>query len=140
IQAIMHRLEDYIAVIQKEVSERVLDDIQRYCEIARDMLEQDAASVDIAELVRKLPSKRHDFNAEDVAIPNPVEVLLVMREKAGTLMFGRELESCGMRVSTAQRSFEALEIAVMTKPDYVIISGVLDELSGIDIAMALNAM
>jgi CheY-like chemotaxis protein len=37
-------------------------------------------------------------------------------------------------------SFQAIEMAVRTVPDYIIVSGVLDELSGIDLACAFSSM
>ena len=45
-----------------------------------------------------------------------------------------------MRVTILQNSFQAIEMAVRTVPDYIIVSGVLDELSGIDLASAFSAM
>jgi CheY-like chemotaxis protein len=50
------------------------------------------------------------------------------------------LASCGYRVTTSQRSFEALELAVRIKPDMVIASAMLDDISGVELGCALAAM
>ncbi|MCH8835401.1 MAG: hypothetical protein IH925_05600, partial [Proteobacteria bacterium] len=47
---------------------------------------------------------------------------------------------CGYRITTVTSTFEALPLIVRTKPDMVIISAVMPNLSGIDLAIALAAM
>ena len=37
----------------------------------------------------------------------------------------------------ANRSFDALELAIRTRPDMIVSSGVLDEMSGVDLGAAL---
>jgi CheY-like chemotaxis protein len=43
----------------------------------------------------------------------------------------------GYSVAAASRPFEALELAIRTRPDMTISSGVLDEMSGVDLAATL---
>jgi PleD family two-component response regulator len=52
----------------------------------------------------------------------------------------RELVACGYRTSNVQSPFQAIEMAVRTQPDMVIVSGVLNELNGVDLANAFAAM
>ena len=139
VQLVMHRLGDYLEAL-KDTPAQALDDIQQFSDKARQLIAASAPAIDSAELVRQLPAKRYSFDVKDVALPNPVEVLMVIKEKTAGMLFERELRACGLRVNMLQNSFEAIEMAVRTKPDYIIISGVLDELSGIDLCSAFAAM
>jgi CheY-like chemotaxis protein len=69
-----------------------------------------------------------------------VEILLVDPQRSSARIFSRELASCGYRVTTYLRSFEALELSVRIKPDMVIASAMLDEISGVELGCALAAM
>ena len=52
----------------------------------------------------------------------------------------RELQACGYRINREGNSFKAMEVAAMTRPDLVIVTGVLDLLSGVDVVSAFRAM
>ncbi|KAF0115697.1 MAG: CheY-like receiver [Rhodospirillaceae bacterium] len=91
------------------------------------------------DVVRKLPAKPISFDPTTIEIRN-IEVLLVMLHSAQTHYVERELQQCGYRVSICSHPFEALPLAVRTRPDLVIISAMMPELSGIDLAIALAAM
>ena len=52
----------------------------------------------------------------------------------------RELQACGYRVTREGNSFKAIEIASMMRPDLIIVTGVLDTLSGVDVVSAFRAM
>ncbi len=54
--------------------------------------------------------------------------------------FVRELRNCGYRVTSAYSFFEALELTVRTRPDLVISSAILDNLSGVDLACSIGAI
>ncbi|MFD1379143.1 PleD family two-component system response regulator [Fodinicurvata halophila] len=55
-------------------------------------------------------------------------------------MIEREISECGYRVTSVSTPFHALEMIVRTQPDLVIISAVLADLSGVDLAAGLKAM
>ena len=77
------------------------------------------------------PADLEDFQHLDL------EILVVDTNKTAARIVERELLNCGYRVTLAVRSFEALELAIRTRPDMIISSGVLDEMSGVDLASAL---
>ena len=54
--------------------------------------------------------------------------------------FEREPRNCGYRVTSAYSFFEALELTVRTRPDLVISSAILDNLSGVDLACSIGAI
>jgi len=96
------------------------------------------SNVNAADFIRKLPSRR-SANFGDVAAQD-TEVFVVMAGDAVSRHVMRELQACGYRVNREGNSFKAIEIAAMTHPDLVIVTGVLDVLSGVDVVSAFRAM
>ena len=96
------------------------------------------ANVNTADFIRKL-SSRPSTDFGDIAV-HDVEVFVVMPDDAGARHVMRELQACGYRVNREGNSFKAMEIAAMTRPDPVIVTGVLDLLSGVDVVSAFRAM
>lgn len=142
VTVVMHRLEDYMSNI-KQIEKPQIEDIQIYIDKARELssLDVDQTDVSSADLVRQLPNK----HIEGVEAPAEldqqiIEAFLVVHERTAGLLFERELRAAGLRVTTMRRSFEALEMAVRTQPDIIILSGVIDALTGVDVACALHAM
>jgi CheY-like chemotaxis protein len=93
-----------------------------------------------AELVRELPSTNkfvHEFG--DLEKKN-IEILVIVPDKATGHIVEREMAECGYRVAFAKSSFKGFEIAIRTRPDMVLASGQIDELSGLDLANAFSAM
>ncbi|NVJ92795.1 MAG: hypothetical protein HWE34_14130 [Methylocystaceae bacterium] len=132
------RAEDYLANV-KVYPPRTLDDIRLFVEAMTDIAETpDDDERDISKLVRSLPAKiRLDENSIEV---RNVEVLLVMHHGAATHFVEREMQECGYRISTCTSTLDALPLIIRTKPDLVIISAMMPELSGIDLASGLAEM
>lgn len=134
------RLEDYLSNVRSEISERAIDELQKFVDILIEIIAGHVApDIDPAELVRTLPPKYVTFDIGEVAFRN-IEVLLVMLHSAQSHFVERELQQCGYRVAVVTSTFEALPLVVRTKPDLVIASAMMPELSGIDLAAALAAM
>ncbi len=141
VTIVAHRLSEYLADL-KEVDAGQLDDVQTFVDQIRQALEGkvDSSTTGSAKVVRALPARRvAEFNPADVKVTD-VEVMLVVPDKAMSRIVERELAACGYRVSNVHSPFQALEMAVRTRPDMVIVSGVLGDLSGVDIACALSSM
>jgi CheY-like chemotaxis protein len=73
-----------------------------------------ALPADEAEFARSLPVMR-PADVDDLGQLS-VEVLLVDPQRTSARFVARELQACGFRVATAQRSYEALELAARTRP------------------------
>ena len=139
LTVVAHRFGEYLADLA-EASPKQLDDMVAFIDQIRQVLDGKLQAADSAAIVRTLPTRViHDFNPADVAINN-VEVMLVISDRSTSRIVERELQACGYRVSNVRSPFLALEMVVRTRPDLVVISGVLDELSGVDLASALAAM
>ena len=140
IGTVATRMEDYLANV-KEPSPDVLDDLQVFVETLEDIVEgKTPLDADASKLVRTLPAKI-GFGAGDITIDvRNVEVMLVMLYGTATHFVEREMQQCGYRVSNVTTTFEALPLIVRTQPDLVIISAIMPELDGIDLAIALSTM
>jgi len=93
-----------------------------------------------AELVRELPAASkfvHEFG--DLTKKN-IEILVIVPDKPTGHIVEREMAECGYRVAFARTSFKGFELALRTRPDMVLASGQIDDLTGIDLANAFAAM
>ena len=139
VTIVAHRLGEYLSD-HKELTDHDLDDVQAFIDQIRHALEGRIEASASAKVVRDLPARKMaTFNPADVKVTN-VEVLLVIPDKAMSRIVERELAACGYRTSNVHSPFQALETAVRIKPDLVIVSGVLEDLSGVDLAAAFSAM
>ena len=132
---LLRRMENYIGDLTDPTDDQ-LSDIDAFLDVMHGVLDGEiGGEINEAEFFRSLPVRRpadlEDFRALDL------EILVVDTNKTGARIVQRELVNCGYRVSLANRSFEALELAIRTRPDMIISSGVLDEMSGVDLGSAL---
>jgi CheY-like chemotaxis protein/HPt (histidine-containing phosphotransfer) domain-containing protein len=133
------RMEDYLAQLPNPIPPRVVDDTRKFIETTLDAIEGRINNeADISTIVRRLPAKV-GFSVNDITFRD-VEVMLVMGHGAQTHYIERELQQCGYRTSLISSTFDAIPMVVRTKPDFVIVSAVMPDLSGIDIAIALSSM
>lgn len=131
------RLEGYLNNVG-ETDARARRDIHEFLDRMQDILDGNIPA-DTALLVRGLPVRQDNFNTDDIEARN-VEVMLVMLHGAQTRFVEREMQQCGYRISIVTNTFEAFEHAVRTMPDFVIVSAVMQGLTGIDLAIALSHM
>lgn len=138
-ETLLGRLDDYLSELISPLPPRIFDDLQTFLDRLLGVVNQDIdPETDASELVRTLPAKAA-FNVGDIEIRN-IEVMLVMTPSVQTRFIERELQQCGYRTVIVASAFDAFQQIVRTKPDLVIISAVMPELSGINLAIALAAM
>ncbi len=136
---VAHRFEDFLAD-QEVLQPAHIASLQVFIDTLGDLVDGTVkeANVNAADFIRKLPSRPSaDFG--DIAV-HDVEVFVVMPDDAVARHVMRELQACGYRVNREGNSFKAIEMAAMTRPDLVIVSGVLDLLSGVDVVSAFRSM
>lgn len=135
---VAHRLEDFLANVKKFPTS-LYADLRTFLDVMSDILEgQVEPDVDATQLVRGLPAKVA-FSESSVDVRD-TEVLLVMLHGTATQFVEREMQACGYRISTCTSTFDALPMIVRSQPDMVVISAIMPELSGIDLAVALSNM
>jgi CheY-like chemotaxis protein len=136
ITVVSHCLEDYLSGLDGLIDDDVAP-VHRFLDVMHDILAGGYNDSDDhgSKLVRDLPVRTSaDFEVID---PIPVEVLLVTPTNAVSRHIEAELRACGYRVIQVRSSFEAIEFAVRTRPDLIIVSGLLDELNGADVTRVL---
>lgn len=130
------RLEDYLCDMTALDGSR-LADVRRFLDTISDIGEGTISyDSNPADVVRELPARPADLEIE---VRN-VDVVLVMLHGLQTRFVTRELQACGYRVSLCTSTIAALELAVHTKPEMMIVSAMMPGLSGLDLAMALSHM
>lgn len=135
---ITHRLEEYLAAIESIDAEKA-DDVQVFADRIADVLDGKWSEArEVAGVVRDLPS-HCAFEVSDVEIAQ-VEITLVMPQRSAARVVERELAACGYRVSVVLDPFDSIGLINQTRPDLVITAQVMPQLSGVDLACALNAM
>ncbi len=139
VSLIAHRLEDYISELET-LDARHLADVAVFVDRLADIIEagRDPGDDAAGEIVRKLPA--HPGAEIAPASAREVEVLLVAPSKAVSQIALHALRALGYRVTTARTAWEAIEIAVRTRPDLIITSAVMAGASGIDLLRALAVM
>lgn len=139
MSTVAYRLEDYITGQREPLPPRAFDDIEAFIEtllnIVSGEIPLDSSS---SAVVRKLPPKL-GFDMNDIR-PRDVEIMLVMSAGAQTRFVQRELQQCGYRVTIVGDTFEALPLIIHTKPDMVIISAMMPEFDGLELAVGLSSM
>lgn len=140
VSMIAHRLENYIDDMDMARLELALKDIRAHTDamqaaIAREIPADDAA---MAKVLRALPMPR-SFNPTDVELRN-VEALLVTSSRVAGRLVARDLAACGIRTVLTQSPTEAFTLAIRIKPNLIIASATLAELSGIDLVKALASI
>ena len=140
LSAVAHRLEEYLAQVPEVPPPRLWEDLAAYFDLVLALIsgQSDGDLSEPARLVRSLPP-RLGFELADIEI-RAVEVLLVMPQGTQTRYVERELQQCGYRVSVVPDSLQAFAAVIQTRPDLVIISAMMPELDGLDLALALSAM
>ena len=138
LDLLLRRMDNYLHDLADPTSDQI-GDIEAFLDVIQGILDDEiGGKVDEAEFFRSLPVRRpadlDDFRALDL------EILVVDTNKTAARIVGRELINCGYRIATAHRSFEALELAIRTRPDMIIASAVLDEMSGVDLGSALSVV
>ena len=138
--AVCHRFEDFIFDF-KELTDDSLRLTQVYSDRMSDCLEAFVQNreIDISLLVRELPAKSAGFEVSDVTVTD-IEVMLVMEPGIATKIVTRELLECGYRIINVATTMDAIQLIPSMRPDMVIVSRVMPELTGIDLACALKAM
>ncbi len=144
ITTIAHRLENYLADLG-DLDSQNQRDAQVYVDVMAAIVSSghNPADSDAQTTVRGLPPKpglpKSDFDVDGVEVSD-VEVMLAIPSGTAAHYVTRQLQACGYRVITVKSPFEALEQAVRTRPDLLIVSAVMDGLTGMDLAAAVTAM
>lgn len=138
ITTIAHRLEDFI-----EASSSInycINDVQIFIDTMRDVAESgtDPVNGEYHNILKNLPRAHSIFEAVNPA--RNVDILFVMHRDVQRKIIGQELTSCGFGASFVDSGADAISSIMKHMPDIVISSVLLDDMSGMDLACALEGI
>lgn len=142
IAIVAHRLEDYLSG-HTALSSKEMDEVYAFMDCIRILLARRTppSESEFSRIVRSLPSRRSGtFSVDDVRQGKEIEVLLIMPSGVQEKVIEDELRSCGLRVTNVGSSFEAIQMAVHTRPDLIIGSALGDLVGGLELAHVFRAI
>jgi CheY-like chemotaxis protein len=139
LETVADQAQNYLTATTA-LDERAIDDLAHYLDAIQDLLSgETGADADIRQLVRALPMRR-GVEIDEAPDVRDVEVVLVMSPGTQQSFVERELKACGYRATAIPDTLKALAYATRAKPDMMIVSAVMPQLTGIDLALALSAI
>jgi len=146
LSTIAHALEDFMEGAGGFGPE-TRSDIQDYLDAMARLVERgaeigaDQSETGVAELLRRLPGHQASRTFDPALIEvSEVHVLLVAPKGAASRYVAKELQECGYSLSCVSDPIDTIERAIRDKPDLVIVTAVLERMSGVDLVCALRAM
>lgn len=139
VTAIAHRLENYLHDLET-LDAGQFDDILQFVDRMQAIADSgvNPEDEDFGEILRALPVK--GAATEDDQQASEREILLVAASRVVRRAIEQELGKRGFRVVTLESPIDVFETVIRTRPDMVIASAVMDQISGIDLARALKSM
>ncbi len=136
LETVADQAQNYLTATTA-LDDRAIDDLGQYLDVIQDMLNGEQGDEgDIRQMVRGLPVRR-GVEIDEVPEVRDIEVVLVMSPGTQQTFVERELRACGYRATAIPDTLKGLAYATRAKPDMMIISAVMPQLSGIDLALAL---
>ncbi|NQW01154.1 MAG: Hpt domain-containing protein [Rhodospirillales bacterium] len=142
VSTIAHRLEDYIETAP-EFAARQFKDIQYFVDVIRRIIESgiEPDASELSTLLKSLPVTAKDFADIEAFDDNKpiqdVRLLLVMPKGTQRKIIGKELAACGFQIANSDTPVEAVKYAIDHKPDIVIVSRVMEQMGGREMARVL---
>ncbi|PCJ98088.1 MAG: hypothetical protein COA45_08015 [Zetaproteobacteria bacterium] len=133
ITAIAHRLEDFL-IDRDAMDTHDVKNSYIFLDCIKLQLKRDtqASLGESADIVRSLPSK---FILDDIVKSKRiVEALSIMPKSLQQRLINQEIRECGFRISNISSSIMAIDMAVHTRPDLIVISALIDEIDGTELA------
>lgn len=147
ISKVAHHMEDYIKGIQ-ELTDDVVEGLQIYVDTIRDLVEDytETGNLPDEELLDRLPKQGDSVQAAvksgddfEVSPGEDMKIMQVIPDRTSSRFFERELVHSGFPVVKVSNSEEAMEQAIAIQPDFLVISALIDDMSGVDLILKLKA-
>lgn len=139
LETVADQAQNYLTAIVT-LDDQANDDLGRYLDVIQDLLNgKQSDDSDFRRMVRTLPVRR-GVEIDEAPEVRDIEVVLVMSPGTQQTFVERELRACGYRATAIPDTLKALSYATRAKPDMMIVSAVMPQLSGIDLALALAAI
>lgn len=135
---ICHRLEDYLAKTP-HASPRAVRDIVQHLTQCQAIVEagRDPTESRGYALLKELPYPP-DF--DDAIHQKALYALFIGPRDVQFRILEIELRECGIRSTIASQSFHGIELAVRTRPDFIMVTYIVDVLDGIEVLRMLRSV
>jgi PleD family two-component response regulator len=140
LETVADQAQNYLTAIDA-LDDQAIDDLNKYLDVIQGLLNETIQDGDFRKMVRELPHRRAMTADLDTPLEvADIEVVLVMSPGTQQSFVERELRACGYRATAIPDTMKALAYAIRAKPDMMIISAVMPNLSGVDLTFALAAI
>ena len=139
IAVICHKLEDYI-VKTPVFTRKETDEIIVYLQEIERILSRgsDPSDIEGFRIFRNLPTYV-DLDKYYVG-PTLVDTIFVGPKDVQFLIIDKQLKNCGIRSTNVSKSLQGVELTIRTRPDFVMVSNVIDNISGVEVINMLAAV
>lgn len=138
ITSVAHRFEDFLSELPDATDASSVELLMPFFDTMRDSLDGKFPDDQHADVLKGLPTPRDVHHAQVSKID--LHVLMVFPSRTLTEIIRRSFEGAGAAVSCTRFAVEGLGLAIKNKPDLLVLAGVLDGVSGADIARAVISM
>jgi len=147
ITEIAHALEDFMEASTDIVGN--LSGLDAYLDRIKEIADKgtDVGGDECRRIIGLLPKAHHKLQPSSdgkrmnaVRPAREVNVILVMAKGVQRKIIGQELTSCGFGVSFIDRGVSAINLAVSRRPDLIISSMVLEDITGVDLCRAVSVI
>lgn len=137
---VVHQLEGYL-FNRDNLDSIAIRSIQQYCDTLSECLSwtKIPPEEELDEMLTSLPGGLSVKPSKSV----PDDLFrshIIVRSKTAYQMISSVMEPMGFQIKHSSNAIKGIEYAVLNKPGLVIVSDVLDDLSGVDVVNALTAM
>lgn len=137
---IMHRMEDYFKqlTLQKLTADNIRP-LYKFIDKVNALraLEKQPEGEDLKRILNDLPSH---FSEDDVVKTHNIDAIVIMPQSIQSKIIDAELKSCGFTTTRYDNSFEAIQMSALATPDLIVVSAIVDSLSGIEICNIYRAI
>ena len=144
IANISHRLEDYLSATRMKLQDELtLDDTLVFLDQIRELagLDEDPQGDQALAFLKKLPSASvRGTSATNEEPANRLEALIISPSKTVAAISTSVFEKCGIHVVRTQTGAEGIALAIKSRPDIILTSMYLDDISGAEVLSAISAI
>ena len=149
VSAISHRMEDFISATAlhleddryKEFLLKFSDEMKRVSDLSEDPTE------DIKSLILKQLPTSTDWNSDekagsqkDIERLGSKEALIISPSRTISAIARKVFETLGHSVMGCKTGMEGINLAIASKPDFIVVSTIVEDISGPDLARAISSM
>ncbi|MCK5547234.1 MAG: Hpt domain-containing protein [Rhodospirillaceae bacterium] len=137
---VAHQLEDHL-LHRVDLDSITIRDIQQYCDVLSECLlwVKTPSNEELKEILGSLPGD----SLMEAALFAPDDLFrshVIVSSKTAYQMISSVMIPMGFQIKHSRNAINGFEYAVLNKPGLIIVSDVLDDLSGVDIVNAFAAM